>query len=183
MTPIVIQVGRCAGCQRFDHLEHFACPRCRQVFGQKAGLIILTIRGNPAIALRLYRLMPPRSRPRFVRMFGNPTHLRLVRDDGPNPDATEIDAHEVHKAHMDGAFEAMPLWLDESRLSEALAGLERHVKQVLSRRGPDAQDVERASWILAAVWKQLTSRSSASTVPDARAPRSCDSVAGCPSTC
>ncbi len=73
-----------------------------------------------------------------------------------DPNATGIDAPAIHETHMNTAVEGMPLWLDEDRLSEALARLERHVKQVLSRRGPDARDVERASWILPAVWKQLT---------------------------
>ena len=51
------------------------------------------IRRNPAFALRVYLLIPHRARPAFVRMFGDPTALRLVLADGgsrtsdyPDPD-------------------------------------------------------------------------------------------------
>ena len=74
-----------------------------------------------------------------------------------SPNATGTDAPTIHQLKMmDVAVEARPPWMDEDKLSESLARLERHVKQVLTRRGRDAQDVERASWILPVVWKQLT---------------------------
>ncbi len=50
------------------------------------------IRRNPAFALRVYLLIPHRARPAFVRMFGDPTALCLVRADGQSGTSEEPDS-------------------------------------------------------------------------------------------
>ncbi len=74
----VIQIGKCAGCQKHSRLENDACASCRKIFGPRSGLVMARIRVDPAFASLCYDMLDADVKRLFVQWFGLPQGCTAV---------------------------------------------------------------------------------------------------------